>query len=113
MARGSSWSDRQKAAEDLTEREKGSFCFLIISVSYNARYAKLRGVKNAHFPDFVRFSLGWLIFRLNSAVLLILHFLPYFHILLFYLSLAYRLFQRSALHHWFVLFQLFLRHLCG
>ena len=94
-------------------KREGQLLFLIIAVSYNARYAKLRGAKNAHFPDFVRFSLGWLIFRLNSAVLLILHFLPHFHILLFYLSLAYRLFQRSALHHWFVLIQLFLRHLYG
>ena len=50
---------------------------MIIAVSYNARYAKLREVKNAHFPDFWRFSLGWLIFGLGSAVLRILHFLSY------------------------------------
>ena len=51
---------------------------MIIAVSYNARYAKLREVKNAHFPDFWRFSPGWLIFRLGSTVLRILHFLSYF-----------------------------------
>ena len=34
-----------EAAGNLTEREKGSFCFLIIDVSYNARYAKLREAK--------------------------------------------------------------------
>ena len=67
-----------EAAGNLTEREKGSFCFLITVVSYNARYAKLREVKNAHFPDFWRFSPGWLIFRLGSTVLRILHFLSYF-----------------------------------
>ena len=42
---------------------------MITVVSYNARYAKLRGVKKAHFPDFCRLSLGWLIFRLGSTVL--------------------------------------------
>ena len=51
---------------------------MIIVVSYNARYAKLRGVKNANFPDFWRFSPGWLIFRLDSTALHILHFLSYF-----------------------------------
>lgn len=67
-----------EAAGNLTEREKGSFCFLIIDISYNARYAKLREVKKAHFPDFCRFSLGWLIFKLSSTVLRILHVLSYF-----------------------------------
>lgn len=67
-----------EAAGNLTEREKGSFCFLIIAVSYNARYAKLREVKKAHFLDFWRFSLGWLIIRLGSTVLRILHFLSCF-----------------------------------
>ena len=67
-----------EAAGNLTEREKGSFCFLIIDVSYNARYAKLREVKNAHFPDFWHISLGWLTFGLGSTVLRILHFLSYF-----------------------------------
>ena len=51
---------------------------MIIAVSYNARYAKLREVKKAHFPDFWRFSPGWLIFRLDSTALQILHFLSYF-----------------------------------
>ena len=70
-----------EAAGNLTEREKGSFSFLIITVSYNARYAKLREVKKAHFPDFWRSSLGWLIFGLGSAVRHILHFLSYFIVL--------------------------------
>ena len=75
------WNASTEAAGNLTEREKGSYCFLIIVVSYNARYAKLRGVKNTHFPDFWRFSPGWLIFRLDSTALHILHFLPCFIVL--------------------------------
>lgn len=51
---------------------------MIIAVSYNARYAKLREAKNAHFPDFGRSRSGWLIFGLGSTVLHILHFLSYF-----------------------------------
>ena len=70
-----------EAAGNLTEREKGSFCFLITAVSYNARYAKLREVKKANFPDFCRLSLGWLIFWLGLTVLHILHFLSYFIVL--------------------------------
>ena len=70
-----------EAAGNLTEREKGSFCFLITAVSYNARYAKLREVKKAHFPDFCRLSLGWLIFKLSSTVLRSLLFLSYFIVL--------------------------------
>ena len=50
----------------------------MISISYNARYTKLREVKKAHFPDFWRSSLGWRIFGLGSTVLHILHFLSYF-----------------------------------
>jgi hypothetical protein len=69
-----------EAAGNLTEREKGGFSFLITVVSYNARYAKLREVKKAHFPDFC-FSLGWLIFWLGLTVLRILHFLSYFIVL--------------------------------
>jgi hypothetical protein len=58
--------------------ERRAASFLIITISYNARYAKLREVKNAHFPDFWRSSLSWLIFGLSSAVLHILQFLSYF-----------------------------------
>ena len=54
---------------------------MIIVVSYNARYTKLREVKKAHFPDFCRLSLGWLIFWLGLTVLRILHFLSYFIVL--------------------------------
>lgn len=70
-----------EAAGNLTEREKGSFSLLITDISYNARYAKLREVKKAHFPDFWSSSLGWLIFWLSSTVLRILHFLSYFIVL--------------------------------
>ena len=62
-------------------KREGQLLFLIVHISYNARYAKLREVKNAHFPEFWRFSLSWLIFGLSSAVLHILHFLPYFMVL--------------------------------
>ena len=42
---------------------------MIIVISYNARYAKLREVKKAHFPDFWRSRPVWLIFGLGSTVL--------------------------------------------
>ena len=45
------WNASTEAAGNLTEREKGSFCFLIIVISYNARYAKHREVKNLYFPE--------------------------------------------------------------
>ena len=54
---------------------------MIVDISYNVRYAKLREAKKARFPDFCRFSLGWLIIRLGSTVLRILHFLSYFIVL--------------------------------
>ena len=70
---------------------------MIINISYNARYAKLREVKNAHFPDFWRSGLSWLIFGLGSTVLHILHFLSYFIVLFVsHLLCCY------ALLHWFV-----------
>ena len=62
-------------------KREGQLLFLIVHVSYNARYAKLREVKKAHFPDFCRFSLGWLIFKLSSTVLRSLLFLSYFIVL--------------------------------
>lgn len=62
-------------------KREGQLLFLIISVSYNARYTKLREVKNAHFPDFWRSSLSWLIFGLSLAVLHILQLLSYFMVL--------------------------------
>ena len=60
------------------KREGQLLFFLIIDVSYNARYAKLREVKKARFPDFWRSSPSWLIIRLGSTVLRILHFLSCF-----------------------------------
>ena len=71
---------------------------MIIVISYNARYAKLRGAKKAHFPDFWRSRPVWLIFGLASTVLRILHF---YHILLISLFHAYRLFLHYALLHRF------------
>ena len=72
---------------------------MIAVVSYNARYAKLRGAKKSTFHGFLRFSPGWLIFRLGSTVLHILHFLSYFIV---FLSHAYRCFLCYALLHRFV-----------
>ena len=96
-----------EAAGNLTEREKGSFCFLIIDISYNARYTKLRGVKKAHFPDFWRFSPGWLIFRLDSTALQILHFLSYFIVVLFvsHFQMLSVLCAASLVRLQFILFQ--------
>lgn len=62
-------------------KERRAASFLIIVISYNARYAKLRGAKKARFPDFWHFSPGWLIIRLGSTVLHILRFLPCFIVL--------------------------------
>ena len=93
------WKASTEAAGNLTAREKGSFSFLIIIISYNARYAKLREVKKAHFPDFWRSRPGWLILGFGSAILHTLHFLSY---LLLSLSHAYRLFLCYALLHRFV-----------
>ena len=56
-------------------KREGQLLFLIAHISYNARYAKLREVKNAHFPDFWRSSLSWLVFVVGSVVLHSLHFL--------------------------------------
>lgn len=59
-------------------KREGQLLFLIVHVSYNARYAKLREVKNAHFPEFWRSSLSWLIFVVGSIVLHSLRFLSWF-----------------------------------
>ena len=108
------WNESTEAAGNLTEREKGSFCFLIVVVSYNARYAKLREAKNTHFPDFCRLSLGWLIFWLSSTVLRSLHFLSYFFIVLFVsrLQILPVLCAAESVRLWFMLVRLFLQRLC-
>ena len=62
-------------------KREGQLLFLIVTVSYNARYAKLREAKKARFPDFWHFSPDWLIIRLGSTVLHILRFLPCFIVL--------------------------------
>ena len=69
---------RDKIAAVEKTKKKRVPCFGFDKVSYNARYAKLREVKKAHFPDFWRSSLGWLIFGLGLTVLRILHFLSCF-----------------------------------
>lgn len=101
-------------------KREGQLLFLIISVSYNARYAKLREVKNAHFPEFWRFSLSWLIFGLSSAVLHILQFLSYFMVLfvsclqMLPVSHAYRCFLCYALLHQFICNSFYSsKHLCA
>ena len=70
---------RDKIAAVEKSRKKGVPCFGFNKVSYNARYAKHREAKNAHFPEFWRFSLGWLIIRLGSIVLHILRFFTMFY----------------------------------
>ena len=70
-----------RSCRKFDRKRGGQLLFSIITVSYNARYAKLREAKNAHFPDFWRSSLSWLIFGLSSAVLHILQFLSYFMVL--------------------------------
>ena len=70
-------------------KREGRLLFLIVSVSYNARYAKLREAKNAHFPDFWYFCLGWLIFVLVQLFCTVCTF---YHGLLFSLSHTYLLF---------------------
>ena len=101
----------KKHQQKLPEREKGSFCFLIIVVSYNARYVKYREVKKAYFPDFgVSGSAGSLL----DLALQFCEVCAIYHILLFYLPSTYKLFLHGALCCFmgFVLFQLFRRCLC-
>ena len=88
-----------EAAGNLTEREKGSFCFLIINVSYNARYAKLREVKKPISRIFVVSASAGSFLGLVQPFYVVCSF---YHILLFYLSHAYRLFLCYALLHRFV-----------
>ena len=100
-----------EAAGNLTEREKGSFCFLIIAVSYNARYAKLREVKKPISRIFVVSASAGSFSGLVQPFYVVCTF---YHILLFYLSHAYRYFLCYALLHWFVCNSFyFSRHLCA
>ena len=52
-------------------RRERSALFLFDKVSYNARYMKMRGVKNASFPGFGPFRLQRPVFA--SSVCLVLH----------------------------------------
>ena len=92
-----------EAAGNLTEREKGSFCFLIIAVSYNARYAKLREVKKPISRIFVVSASAGSFSGLVQPFYVVCTF---YHILLFSLSYTYRCFLRYVLLYLFVLFQL-------
>ena len=85
------------------KREGQLLFFLIIVVSYNARYAKLRGVKNAQFPDFCVPDPAGSFLGLVQAFCA---FCTFYHILLFSLSYTYRCFLRYVLLYLFVLFQL-------
>ena len=60
------------------KREGQLLFFLIVSVSYNARYAKLRGVKIALFRIFPPIRPSWL---LRASIL---RFLPFLHVCNFY-----------------------------
>ena len=84
---------------------------MIVTVSYNARYAKLRGAKNAHFPDFLRFSPGWLIFGLGSTVLHILHFLSYY--IVFFVTRLQIVSALCALHRFVCNAFYSSKHLCA
>ena len=88
------WNASTEAAGNLTEREKGSFCFLIIVVSYNARYAKLREVKKPISRIFVVSASAGSFSVLVQPFYVVCTF---YHILLFYLSHAYRYFLYYAL----------------
>ena len=102
----------QKLLEIWQKERRAASVFLIIDVSYNARYAKLREAKKAHFPDFWRFSLGWLIFWLGLTVLRILHFLSYFIVLFVSrLQILPVLCAAESVRLWFMLVRLFLQRL--
>lgn len=91
-----------EAAGNLTEREKGSFCFLITAVSYNARYAKLREVKKPISRIFVVSASAGSFLGLVQPFYVVCSF---YHILLFYLSHAYRYFLCYVLlYHFVILF---------
>ena len=97
-----------EAAGNLTEREKGSFCFLIIDISYNARYAKLREVK---IPISRIFGASVPAGSFLGSVRVFCAFCTFYHVLLFYLSRTFRCFPCYALLHWFVCN--FSKHLCA
>lgn len=84
---------------------------MITDISYNARYAKLREVKKAHFPDFWRSASAG---SFSGLVQPFCTFCKFYHILWFYLSHAYRCFLCYALLHRFVC-NLFYssKHLCA
>ena len=103
-----------RSCRKFDRKRGGQLLFSIITVSYNARYAKLREAKNAHFPDFWRFSLSWLI---SGLVQPFCTFCNFYHILWFYLSHAYRCFLRYALlqllHRFICNSFYFSKHLCA
>lgn len=75
------------------ERRERSALFLFDKVSYNARYMKIKGVKNASFPDFGPFRLQRPVFASSVCLVCIcvlLCFTPvscvYFYLVLFSLA---------------------------
>lgn len=54
-----------------TEEERGVPYFLFDKVSYNARYMKMRGVKNASFPGFEPFRLQRPVFASSACLVCI------------------------------------------
>lgn len=76
----------------LLQRRERSALFLFDKVSYNARYMKIRGVKNASFPGFGPFRLQRPVFASSVCLVCIcvlLCFTPvscvYFYLVLFFI----------------------------
>lgn len=92
-------------------KREGQLLFLIISVSYNARYAKLREVKMPISRIFgVPASAG----SFSGLVQPFCTFCNFYHILWFYLSHAYRCFLCYALLHQFICNSFYSsKHLCA
>lgn len=63
---------------NLCRKREGRQLFLIIIVSYNARYAKYREVKKATFPVFEPFSAVWLHLGSADSLSLVLLWLSFF-----------------------------------
>lgn len=71
---------------NLCRKREGRQLFLIIIVSYNARYAKYREVKKATFPVFEPFSAVWLHLGSADSLSLVLLWLSFLLLqVLFYL----------------------------
>ena len=85
---------------NLCRKREGRQLFLIIIISYNARYAKYREVKKATFPVFEPFSAVWLHLGSADSLSLVLLWLSFFVVtssVLYDILAAWFSFYRS---HW-------------